>query len=140
MNNMNTVVVKQNRPGCLIQLLWFVLVGWWAGQLWMVVAWFLAATVIGIPLAVVMFNKLPDIIALRGTGAYAVTYDGQRTRVSDLPQYPLILRALWYVLVGWWLTAAWVEVGYVLCLTIIGLPLGFWMFDKVPAVLSLRRQ
>ena len=63
---MNGVVVRQSRPGCLVQLLWFVLVGWWAGQLWITVAWFFAATVIGIPLAVKMFNKLPDIIALRG--------------------------------------------------------------------------
>ena len=136
---MNGVIVKQNRPGCLIQLLWFLLVGWWAGQLWIAVAWFLAATVIGIPLAVAMFNKLPNIIALRGSDTYSVSYNGNRAVVSDTPQYSILLRALWYLLVGWWLTGVWVEVGYVLCATVIGMPIGFWMFDKVPAVLSLRR-
>ena len=136
---MNGVIVRQNRPGCLIQLVWFVLVGWWLGQLWIAVAWFLAATIIGIPLAVVMFNKLPDIIALRGTDTYTVSFYGNRAVVNNTPQYPLLLRALWYLLVGWWLTGVWVELAYVLCLTVIGLPLGFWMFDKVPAVLSLRR-
>jgi uncharacterized membrane protein YccF (DUF307 family) len=136
---MNQVVVKQNRPGCLIQILWFLLVGWWAGQLWIAVAWFLAATIIGIPLAVAMFNKLPDIIALRGTGTHVVTFYGNRTVVRDTPQHPLLLRALWYVLVGWWLAGVWVELAYVICLTFIGLPVGFWMFDRVPAVLSLRR-
>ncbi len=136
---MNGVIVKQSRPGCLIQILWFLLVGWWAGQLWIAVAWFLAATVIGIPLAVAMFNKLPDIIALRGSDTYSVSYHGNRAVVSETPQYNFLLRALWYLLVGWWLTGVWVEVGYVLCATIIGLPVGFWMFDKVPAVLSLRR-
>ena len=136
---MNGVVVRQNRPGCLIQLLWFVLVGWWAGQLWIAVAWFFAATVIGIPLAVMMFNKLPDIIALRGSETYTVTYYGNRAVVREMPQYNIVLRALWYLLVGWWLTALWLQVAFLLCLTIILMPFGFWMFDKVPTVLSLRR-
>ena len=136
---MNGVVVRQSRPGCLVQLLWFVLVGWWAGQLWITVAWFFAATVIGIPLAVKMFNKLPDIIALRGAENFTVSYYGNRAVVHETPQYNLLIRALWYALVGWWLTAIWVETAYVLCLTFILMPFGFWMFDRVPAVLSLRR-
>lgn len=136
---MNTVQVKQNRPGCLIQILWFLLIGWWAGQLWIIVAWILAATIIGIPLAVKMFNMLPDVMALRGTNTYTVTYDGKRTIVRDAQQLPLVIRAVWYVLIGWWLTGIWVEVAYVISLTIIGMPIGFWMFDKVPTLLSLRR-
>lgn len=136
---MNGVVVRQNRPGCLVQLLWFVLVGWWAGQLWIALAWVFAATVIGIPLAVKMFNKLPDIIALRGAENFTVSYYGNRTVVQEMPQYNILLRALWYVLVGWWLTGVWVEVAYVLCLTFILMPVGFWMFDRVPAIVSLRR-
>jgi uncharacterized membrane protein YccF (DUF307 family) len=136
---MNGVVVKQNRPGCLVQLLWFVLVGWWAGQLWIALAWVFAATVIGIPLAVKMFNKLPDIIALRGAENFTVSYYGNRTVVQEMPQYNILLRALWFVLVGWWLTGVWVEVAYVLCLTFVLMPVGFWMFDRVPAIVSLRR-
>ena len=136
---MNGVVVRQNRPGCLVQLLWFVLVGWWAGQLWIALAWFFAATVIGIPLAVKMFNKLPDIIALRGAENFTVSYYGNRMVVSEVPQYNLLLRILWYALVGWWLTGIWVEVAYVLCLTFVLMPVGFWMFDRVPTIVSLRR-
>jgi uncharacterized membrane protein YccF (DUF307 family) len=30
-------------------------------------------------------------------------------------------------------------VAYALCLTIIGLPFGFLMFDAVPAIVSLKR-
>jgi uncharacterized membrane protein YccF (DUF307 family) len=38
--NTNSVVIEQRQsPGCLLQLLWFALVGWWLGELWIVAAW-----------------------------------------------------------------------------------------------------
>jgi uncharacterized membrane protein YccF (DUF307 family) len=141
----NSVVVKgsQQSPGCLVQLLWFAFIGWWAGQLWITVAWLLMVTIIGIPLGVMMMNKVPWVIALRGeSGTVTVTTAGGVTTVrsgGSIPQHNLLLRALYFVLVGWWLSAIWMELAYLICLTIIGLPIGFWMFDKVPALVSLRR-
>jgi uncharacterized membrane protein YccF (DUF307 family) len=141
---MSRVVIdnSQRNPGCLIQVLWFVFIGWWFGQLWIAVAWILMLTIVGIPLGVAMMNKVPWVIALRGESeALRVATAGGVTMVSrtQVPQYNLVLRALWFLLVGWWLSAAWMEVAYFFCLTIIGLPLGFWMFDRVPALVSLRR-
>jgi uncharacterized membrane protein YccF (DUF307 family) len=40
---------------------------------------------------------------------------------------------------GWWFSAIWMATAYLLCLSIIGLPLGFWMFDLTPTVVSLKR-
>ncbi len=141
---MTTVVVrKQKGPGCLVQLLWFAFIGWWAGQLWIALAWLLIMSVIGIPLGVMMLNKLPQVIALRGQDDNLTIIqagEGGATVVSTgKEQYNLLLRAIYFVLIGWWLSAAWMEVAYFICLTIIGLPVGFWMFDKVPGLVSLRR-
>jgi uncharacterized membrane protein YccF (DUF307 family) len=61
------------------------------------------------------------------------------TRTTRVPQRNIVLRALYFVLIGWWLSAIWMELAYAVCLTIIGLPIGFWMFDKVPALVSLHR-
>ena len=133
-----TIVVKKN-PGCLVQLVWFALVGWWLGQAWGAVAWFLAATVIGLPLAVMMLNRVPEVIALRGETELLVRNVGGRTVVTEAPQVNILLRALYFMLVGWWASALWIETAYALCCTIIGLPLGFWMFDRVPAIVSLKR-
>ena len=141
---MSTVVVRtQKGPGCLVQLLWFLFVGWWVGQLWIAAAWLLMLTVIGIPFAVMMLNRVPQVIALRGqNNGLTVSTVGDVTVVSagaGVPQRNILLRAIYFLLIGWWLSAIWMEVAYFACLTIIGLPLGFWMFDRVPALVSLRR-
>ncbi len=36
----------------------------------------------------------------------------------------LLVRALYFVLIGWWLSAIWAVAAWILCLTIIGLPFG----------------
>ena len=136
-------IQSQRNPGCLVQLLWFALVGWWAGQIWVAVAWALMVTVIGIPLGVAMLNRVPEVIALRNPLATATVtrVDGDTvvTRSTDVPQRNLLLRALYFLLIGWWLSALWIETAYALCISIIGLPIGLWMYDRVPALLSLRR-
>ncbi len=143
---MSDVVVQRSGegPGCLVQLLWFLFIGWWVGQLWIAVAWFLMAIIIGIPLGVKMMNKVPQVIALRNPTSkelvVSVTEAGTVvTQARDRPQHNIILRAIYFVLIGWWFSAIWIEVAYLACLTIIGLPLGFAMFDKTPAIVSLRR-
>lgn len=133
-----TIVAKKN-PGCLVQLVWFALVGWWLGQAWVAVAWFFAATIIGMPLAVMMLNRVPEVMALRGETELLVRSWNGHAVVTEMPQYNILLRALYFILVGWWASALWLELAYALCMTIIGLPLGFWMFDRTPAIVSLRR-
>ena len=125
---------KEHNPHWIVQLLWFAFVGWWAGQAWMVVAWILMATVIGLPLGLVMLNMLPRVIALRVP----------RHELDDLsgdprPQRNFIIRALYFLLIGWWASFLWMELAYFLCLTIIGMPIGFRMFDRTANIMTLKR-
>jgi len=137
----NATIVAKKNPGCLVQLVWFALVGWWLGQAWIAVAWFLGATIIGMPLAVIMLNRIPQVIALRGESELLVQSWGGRTVVSarSVPQYNILLRAFYFILIGWWFSALWMELAYALCMSVIGLPFGFWMFDRVPFIVSLKR-
>ncbi|MEJ2551932.1 MAG: YccF domain-containing protein [Anaerolineales bacterium] len=138
----DTVVIQKENPGCLVQLLWFVFIGWWVGQIWIALSWILILSIIGIPLAIIMLNRLPKVIALREPdkqvsvvmreGAASVSTTSQK-------QVNILVRAIYFVLIGWWLSAIWMELAYFVCLTLIGLPIGFWMFDRVPALVSLRR-
>lgn len=139
----NVIISERKNPGCLIQLLWFVFIGWWAGQIWILLAWLLMLTILGIPLAVKMINNLPKVFALRNPSPeYTIVrfQDGVAVvSTTNVPQRNIFLRIIYFLLVGWWFSAIWMELAYLICLTIIGLPLGFWMFDRTPATLSLRR-
>jgi len=47
-----------------VRAVYFVFVGWWLGWLWANVAAFLAVTVVGLPLAIPMFDRLPYVTSL----------------------------------------------------------------------------
>lgn len=50
----------------------------------------------------------------------------------------LLVRAIWFLLVGWWLTAIVATVAWFAMITIIGLPLGIWLINRIPTVITLR--
>lgn len=127
-------VFVKRQPGCLIQILWFVFVGWWLGALAIAFAYLMFDLIITIPIGIAIVNRVPELMALRSPPTM-VTYLGQ----ISVPQRPFWLRALWFLLVGWWLAGLVMALGYALCLTLIGMPLGFWLFDVTPELLTLRR-
>lgn len=127
------VVVKQG-PGCLIQILWFAFIGWWLGSFAVSAAYFMFVFIVTIPVGIAILNNIPLIMALRQPDRVITPYGEVSTR-----QHNFLVRALWFILVGWWLAAIALSVGYFLCMTIIGLPLGFVIFDMVPGLLTLRR-
>jgi uncharacterized membrane protein YccF (DUF307 family) len=120
----------------LLQILWFVFIGWWLGAIWVAVAWVLCLTIVGLPLGAAMLNNVPQVMALRGRRLVRVSPDGS---ISSAPQINVFIRAIYFLLIGWWLSAIWMVIAYALCMTIIGLPLGFWMFDLVPTLVTLKR-
>ena len=50
----------------------------------------------------------------------------------------LLIRAVWFVFIGWWLSALAIGVAYFMCAIIIGLPVGFMIFNRLPVILTLR--
>ena len=137
-----SVQVQGGGQGCLVTLLWFVFIGWWLSAIWIAVAWFLIALVVTMPIGLMMINALPKIASLREPSReFRTTIQGTITRVetSNLQQYPFLLRAVYFVLVGWWLSGIWMSVGWLASVTIVGLPVAIWMFNRVPAITTLRR-
>ena len=57
-------------------------------------------------------------------------------RRRDAGAGALIGNVIWFLLAGWWLALGHVVTGVLMCLTIIGIPLGLANFKLVPVALT----
>lgn len=142
-NNYTTVNTNLG-PGCLVRLLYFILIGVWLGAIWIILAWILNITIIGLPLGLAMINSLPQVMTLRPARRREVieVRNGVPVlRTESLSQHNFFIRALYFILIGWWLSLIWMILAWVLTgITLgLGLPIAFWMFDQVPALTTLAR-
>jgi uncharacterized membrane protein YccF (DUF307 family) len=136
-------VDSQPAPPLLLRALWFVFVGFWLGGIVTAAAWALNVSIIGLPLGLWMLNRIPTVMTLRPV-AQTVTVDRSAdgreiVRVAERSQDSLLVRAIWFLLFGWWLSGLWAGLAYVFALTIIGLPVSFWMYNRLPFVTTLFR-
>ena len=140
--NQQVVIADRSGPSMLLRIVWYIFVGWWLSAIAIGIGWFLAVTIIGLPIAFMIFNRIPAIMTLR---ARTVVYE---TEVGDGVSYvrgrtpeqlPLLLRAIWFVLVGWWLGFIWMYAAWFISLLIITLPIGVWMMNRIGGVMTLLR-
>ncbi len=130
-------IVEVEPPHLIMRVIWFLLVGWWLTGILSVAAWALNATIIGLPLGLWIINRLPLAATLRpASSRYRVEGGTLRSAVA---QHPFLLRAIYFVLIGWWLSGLWMVVAYALLLTIVGMPAAFWMYGRIGAVTTLFR-
>jgi uncharacterized membrane protein YccF (DUF307 family) len=139
MQSQPVVIARQNGPGLLVRALYFILFGWWFSGIWAVVAWILCLTIIGLPFGVYMLNRLPQVVTLRPSRSDLVLTTTGRVIERDVPQVPFLLRAVYFLLIGWWLSAIWIAIAWALNASIIGMVIGFWMFNRTAAIVSLAR-
>ena len=137
------VTAPSQGPGFLARAVWFVLIGWWLTAIMIVIAYVLALSILGLPFAFYLFNRIPAFLTLRGrskTYQVETTADGTRyLTAANVEQRPMLMRAIWFILVGFWFGAIWMAVAYVLCVLIVTLPFGLAMFNRVGAVMTLLR-
>jgi uncharacterized membrane protein YccF (DUF307 family) len=116
----------------VVRAVWFVFVGWWATIAVVEIAWALNVTVVGLPIGIWLINRVPTVQSLAEPRSLD---EGE-----DPPRQPsIVVRATYFVVVGWWLSFLWANAAAVLSASIVGLPLGFWMFNRLPYVTSLYR-
>jgi uncharacterized membrane protein YccF (DUF307 family) len=149
-NQLSTQVAPQQRverqPGVpfLIRVLWFFLIGWHVTFWWVLAAWLFNVTIIGLPVGLWMLNRVPLVLTLRTQRGYTVTQvnaDGAvQSRYRSEPQISWVWRLLYFVFIGWWFSLLWSLLGWLLCVTIIGMPLGVLMLNRLPNVTTLMRQ
>jgi uncharacterized membrane protein YccF (DUF307 family) len=115
---------------CAVRLLgniiWFVLAG-----LWMAIGYFVAAVVMFILIITIPFG----LQALK-LGVFALWPFGKTVvKRPDAGAPSLIGNVIWLILAGWWLAIGHLVTGVLLCITIIGIPLGLGNFKLIPVSL-----
>jgi len=125
-------------PALWIRAIWFILVGWWLAAFAILLAYLCLITIIGIPLAFWLFDRVPLALTLKPRSEW--TANEVTSTVEHGPeQLSLLVRGIYFVFVGWWLTAIWITAAYALFVTIIGIPIGIMMLNVIPTVATLQR-
>jgi uncharacterized membrane protein YccF (DUF307 family) len=107
----------------VLNIIWFVLAG-----LWMAIGYAFAALICFILIITIPFG----IAALR-IAVFALWPFGKTVvRRPDAGIASGIGNVIWFVLCGWWLALAHLITGTLLCLTIIGIPLGLANYKLIP--------
>ncbi|HEY3829051.1 MAG TPA: YccF domain-containing protein [Solirubrobacteraceae bacterium] len=110
----------------LLNVIWFVLAG-----LWMAIGYALAALI-----CFVLIVTIPFGIASLRIGMFALWPFGKTVvKRADAGVASGLGNILWFVFCGWWLALGNLIAGVLLCLTVVGIPLGLGSFKLIPVSL-----
>jgi uncharacterized membrane protein YccF (DUF307 family) len=136
-----STVIEVKSYGFIIRALYFIFIGWWLGLAWALLSWLIYATVILAPVGAHMMNRIPGLISLkaRRKEIRVESGDGVTTiQETGVEQHNLLLRIIYYPF-GLVFSLIAILLGWLLCCLIITMPLGIWLFGKVPFLASLHR-
>jgi len=136
-SNGNAQVVAVRPPNLILRVIWLIVIGWWLTGILSAAAWALNATVIGLPLGLWIINRLPFMATLRPVESFYRIENG--IVVSGVEQRQFLIRAIYFLLIGWWLSGLWMAVAYAMLISIVGMPVAFWMYGRIGAVTTLFR-
>jgi uncharacterized membrane protein YccF (DUF307 family) len=141
-----TVSTKVRAPSdipLVLRVLWFIFVGWHVTLYWVLVAWALNVSILGLPLGLWMLNRVPQVLTLRPARGYTVSgvREGRvvSVRHEGVRQRSWLVRLPYFVLIGWWFSLLWSLAAWAMCACIIGLPVGIPMLNGLPGVTTLHR-
>lgn len=139
---MVTVNIHQSSPSFFLRVIYYLFIGWWAGFFWLNLGFFFCFTVLLLPVGLVMLNRLPTVLTLRPVGqqtSVSVSGSNVTVNVGGTRQLSFLARAVYFIFVGWWAGYFWALIGYFFCLSIFLLPVGLIMLNRLPLVLTLRK-
>ena len=108
----------------LLNVLWLVLSGFWLALGYAVAAIIMCLLIITIPFGIASFRLAAYVLWPFGKTVVWRPDAGAASTVGNV---------LWFLLVGLWMAIAHLILGFLLCLTIVGIPLGLGNF-KLAAV------
>jgi uncharacterized membrane protein YccF (DUF307 family) len=107
----------------VLNVIWLIF-----GGLWLAIGYVIAGIV-----CFILIITIPFGIASFRIAGYALWPFGRTAiRRMDAGVLSIIGNVIWLLIAGWWLAVAHIVTGVLMCLTIIGIPLGLANFKLIP--------
>ena len=107
----------------ILNVIWLVLCGWWMALAYVIAGIVCAILIITIPFAIASFR----------IASYVIWPFGRSVEMRrDAGIASVIGNIIWILLLGWELALGHLTAGIILCITIIGIPLGLANFKLIP--------
>ena len=113
------MVVYPSSMGVILNLIWLIVAGIELAVAYVVAGVLLMVTIVGIPFGLQAFKLAGFALWPFGRAVVRTKAPGFLAGLGNL---------LWVILAGWWLALAHIVTGIVLCLTLIGIPMGIANF------------
>src|SRR3954465_8278689 len=111
----------------LLNIIWFVFAG-----LWRAIAYAIAALI-----CFILIITIPFGVASLRIGVFALWPFGKTVvKKRGAGAGSAIGNVIWVILCGWWLALGHLITGVLLCITLIGIPLGLANFKLIPVSLT----
>src|SRR5215469_13077089 len=107
----------------ILNIIWLVLEGWWMAILYVLAGVVCCILIITIPFGIAAFRIASYVIWPFGRSIVIRRDAGVGSLIGDV---------FWIIFIGWWLAIGHLTSGILLCLTIIGIPLGLANFKMIP--------
>jgi uncharacterized membrane protein YccF (DUF307 family) len=110
----------------LLNIIWFVFSGFWLWLAYMLAGIICCVLIITIPWGIASFRM----------ASYAAWPFGRE--LIDKPSagiFSFLGNVIWVIVAGWWIALTHIATGILLCITIIGIPLGIANFKLIPVSL-----
>jgi len=107
----------------ILNLIWVVLCGWWMAILYVLFGIIAAIFIITIPFTIACFRIASYVIWPFGRSIEMRRTAGVASLIGNI---------IWILLFGWELALGHLTAGIILCITIIGIPLGLANFKLIP--------
>jgi uncharacterized membrane protein YccF (DUF307 family) len=111
----------------VLNVLWLVLSGLWLAIAYFFVGVLLCILIITIPFGVASFRIAAFVLWPFGRAVVPKPDAGAPSFIGNV---------IWFILAGLWMALAHLVTGVLLCLTIIGIPLGLGNFKMIPVALA----
>jgi uncharacterized membrane protein YccF (DUF307 family) len=107
----------------ILNVIWLILCGWWMAILYVLFGIIAAIFIITIPFTIACFRIASYVIWPFGRSIEMRRTAGVASLIGNI---------IWILLFGWELALGHLTAGIVLCITIIGIPLGLANFKLIP--------